>query len=167
MSPCALPTLVRMDTPDPRIAFVPPGWVWPAASKKRLALLPAEMFNSTFERAPDDWLHVAPLKKPPLFLTLVTGVITLFLGWVVISVLLQAGTTPAMEGPIPYVIAGVFGLIGLFFLISFVSLLFASREGAIHEVWVRGTRVVENGTHPARAAAERRVAIILARILAA
>ncbi len=47
------------------------------------------------------------------------------------------------------------------------SLIFAARDGAIREVWVRGTRVVENGTHPLRAAAEQRVAAILARILAA
>ncbi|MBR0670406.1 formimidoylglutamate deiminase [Neoroseomonas soli] len=45
------------------------------------------------------------------------------------------------------------------------TLLFASREGAIREVWVRGARVVEDGTHSARAAAERRVAATLARIL--
>ncbi|MBR0657709.1 formimidoylglutamate deiminase [Neoroseomonas oryzicola] len=47
------------------------------------------------------------------------------------------------------------------------SLLFAARDGAIHEVWVRGTRVVADGVHPLRARAERRVAAILARILAA
>ncbi len=47
------------------------------------------------------------------------------------------------------------------------SLLFAARDGAIHEVWVRGTRVVADGVHPLRAGAERRVAAILARILAA
>ncbi|MBR0681836.1 formimidoylglutamate deiminase [Roseomonas eburnea] len=47
------------------------------------------------------------------------------------------------------------------------SLLFASRGGAIREVWVRGARVVEDGIHPLRAAAERRVGAVLARILAA
>ncbi|NMJ40710.1 formimidoylglutamate deiminase [Roseomonas sp. JC162] len=47
------------------------------------------------------------------------------------------------------------------------SLLFAARDGAIHEVWVRGTRVVADGVHPLRAEAERRVAAILARVLAA
>ena len=47
------------------------------------------------------------------------------------------------------------------------SLVFAARDGAIGEVWVRGARVVENGVHPARVAAERRVAAALARILAA
>lgn len=47
------------------------------------------------------------------------------------------------------------------------SLLFAAREGAIREVWVRGRRVVADGTHPLRDAAERRVAAVLARILAA
>lgn len=115
---------------DPRTAFVPPGWVWPLASSRRLRMLPAEMFNRTFERAPDDWLHVAPLKRPPLFLTITAGVIAAFLTWLVIGVLLQAGTTPAMSGPIPYVIAAVFGVVGVFFLISFVSLLVASRSRA-------------------------------------
>lgn len=47
------------------------------------------------------------------------------------------------------------------------SLLFAARDGAIAEVWVRGRRVVEQGVHPLRAAAEARVAAVLARILAA
>jgi formiminoglutamate deiminase len=47
------------------------------------------------------------------------------------------------------------------------TLLFATREGAIREVWARGRRVVENGVHPLRAAAEARVAQVLARILAA
>ncbi|MBR0648883.1 formimidoylglutamate deiminase [Roseomonas terrae] len=47
------------------------------------------------------------------------------------------------------------------------SLVFAARDGAISEVWVRGARVVEAGAHPARAAAERRVAAVLTRILAA
>ncbi|GGJ33738.1 formimidoylglutamate deiminase [Neoroseomonas lacus] len=47
------------------------------------------------------------------------------------------------------------------------SLIFAARASTIHEVWVRGTRVVENGVHPRRADAERRFAAILARILAA
>lgn len=47
------------------------------------------------------------------------------------------------------------------------SLVFAARDGAISEVWVRGRRVVEAGIHPARAAAERRVAATLARILRA
>ncbi len=60
---------------DARVANVPSGWVLPLASKKRLQLLPAEMFNRTFDRAPDEWLHVAPLKRPPLFLTVVCGLI--------------------------------------------------------------------------------------------
>lgn len=47
------------------------------------------------------------------------------------------------------------------------SLLFAARDGAIREVWARGRRVVEGGVHPARAAAEARVAAVLARVLAA
>lgn len=47
------------------------------------------------------------------------------------------------------------------------SLIFAARESAIHEVWVRGTRVVERGVHPRRADAEMKVTAILARILAA
>ncbi|MEO3473650.1 formimidoylglutamate deiminase [Roseomonas sp. CAU 1739] len=47
------------------------------------------------------------------------------------------------------------------------SLIFAARAGAIHDVWVRGARVVEAGIHPAREAAERRVAATLARILGA
>ena len=47
------------------------------------------------------------------------------------------------------------------------SLVFAARDGAINEVWVRGLRVVEGGIHPCRAAAERRVAATLARILGA
>ena len=47
------------------------------------------------------------------------------------------------------------------------SLLFASRDRAIREVWVRGRRVVEDGVHPLRAEAERRVAAILTRILVA
>lgn len=47
------------------------------------------------------------------------------------------------------------------------SLIFAARDGAIREVWVRGTRVVAQGIHPLRAAAERRVAAVLMRILAA
>ncbi len=47
------------------------------------------------------------------------------------------------------------------------SLVFATRQGAIREVWVRGQRVVSEGTHPGRAAAERRVAEVLARILSA
>ncbi|CAH0263716.1 formimidoylglutamate deiminase [Roseomonas sp. CECT 9278] len=47
------------------------------------------------------------------------------------------------------------------------SLVFAARDGAIREVWVRGTRVVADGVHPLRVDAERHVAAILARILAA
>ena len=47
------------------------------------------------------------------------------------------------------------------------SLVFAARTDAIHEVWVRGRRVVEAGVHPARAVAEGRVAATLARILGA
>ncbi len=47
------------------------------------------------------------------------------------------------------------------------SLVFAARDGVIREVWVGGRRVVEDGVHPLRAQAERRVAAILARILAA
>ncbi|MDW8397410.1 MAG: formimidoylglutamate deiminase [Acetobacteraceae bacterium] len=47
------------------------------------------------------------------------------------------------------------------------SLLFAARDGAIREVWARGRRVVAEGAHPARAAAEARVAGVLRRILSA
>jgi formiminoglutamate deiminase len=47
------------------------------------------------------------------------------------------------------------------------SLVFAARDGAIREVWARGRRVVADGVHPARAAAEARVASALARVLAA
>lgn len=47
------------------------------------------------------------------------------------------------------------------------SLVFAAREGAIREVWARGRRVVAGGVHPARAAAEARVASVLARVLSA
>jgi formiminoglutamate deiminase len=47
------------------------------------------------------------------------------------------------------------------------SLVFAAREGAIREVWARGRRVVAEGVHPARAAAEARVASVLARVLSA
>jgi cytosine/adenosine deaminase-related metal-dependent hydrolase len=47
------------------------------------------------------------------------------------------------------------------------SLLFGARDGAIAEVWVRGRRVVEQGVHPMRAAAEAHVAGVLARILSA
>lgn len=47
------------------------------------------------------------------------------------------------------------------------SLVFAAREGAIREVWARGRRVVADGAHPARAAAEARVAAVLSRVLAA
>jgi formiminoglutamate deiminase len=47
------------------------------------------------------------------------------------------------------------------------SLVFAARDGAIREVWARGRRVVADGVHPARAAAEARVASVLARVLAA
>lgn len=113
---------------DARVANVPSGWVLPLASKRRLQLLPAEMFNRTFDRAPDEWLHVAPLKRPPLFLTVVCGLIAAGAGWVTWAVLAQAGTTPSMQGPIPYVIAVVFGILGLFFLPSFVNLVFAARS---------------------------------------
>jgi len=47
------------------------------------------------------------------------------------------------------------------------SLVFAARDGAIREVWARGRRVVADGVHPARAAAEARVAAVLERVLAA
>jgi formiminoglutamate deiminase len=47
------------------------------------------------------------------------------------------------------------------------SLVFAARDGAIREVWARGRRVVSDGVHPARAAAEARVAAVLARVLSA
>jgi len=47
------------------------------------------------------------------------------------------------------------------------GLVFASRTSPIHEVLVRGKRVVEAGRHPLRAAAEARVTAVLARILAA
>ena len=46
------------------------------------------------------------------------------------------------------------------------ALVFATRGGPIRDVLVRGRRVVADGRHPARAAAEARVATILARILA-
>ena len=46
------------------------------------------------------------------------------------------------------------------------ALVFATRGGPIRDVLVRGRRVVADGRHPARAAAEVRVAKILARILA-
>jgi len=47
------------------------------------------------------------------------------------------------------------------------SLVFAARDGAIREVWARGRRVVTDGVHPARAAAEARVGSVLARVLSA
>ncbi|MGK7869883.1 formimidoylglutamate deiminase [Falsiroseomonas sp. E2-1-a20] len=47
------------------------------------------------------------------------------------------------------------------------ALVFASRTSPIRDVLVRGRRVVEAGRHPLRAAAEARVAAVLARILAA
>lgn len=47
------------------------------------------------------------------------------------------------------------------------ALVFAARTSPIREVWVRGRRVVEEGRHPLRAAAEARVSAALARILAA
>jgi formiminoglutamate deiminase len=47
------------------------------------------------------------------------------------------------------------------------SLVFAAREGAIREVWARGRRVVADAVHPVRAAAEARVASVLARVLSA
>lgn len=47
------------------------------------------------------------------------------------------------------------------------ALVFAARTSPIREVWVRGRRVVEEGRHPLRAAAEARVAASLSRILAA
>lgn len=47
------------------------------------------------------------------------------------------------------------------------ALVFAARTPPIREVWVRGQRVVQEGRHTLRAAAEARVAAALARILAA
>jgi formiminoglutamate deiminase len=47
------------------------------------------------------------------------------------------------------------------------ALVFAARDGAIREVWARGRRVVADGVHPLRKAAETRVAAVLARVLAA
>ncbi|WP_191085187.1 formimidoylglutamate deiminase [Roseococcus microcysteis] len=47
------------------------------------------------------------------------------------------------------------------------ALVFATRTSPIREVWVRGRRVVEDGRHPLRAAAEARVSAVLGRILAA
>jgi cytosine/adenosine deaminase-related metal-dependent hydrolase len=47
------------------------------------------------------------------------------------------------------------------------ALVFAARDGAIREVWARGRRVVADGAHPLRKAAETRVAAVLARVLAA
>ncbi|KTR88553.1 hypothetical protein NS220_16215 [Microbacterium testaceum] len=119
-----------MNAPNPRSAFIPPGWATPFASRKRLQLLPAEMFNRTFERAPDEWLHVAPLRRPPLILTIAFALITLMCGWIVWGVLTQAGTTPSMQGPMPYVIAVMFGILGLFSVLVFLNLLAASRSRA-------------------------------------
>lgn len=119
-----------MTAPDPRVASVPPAWVWPLASKKRLRMLPAEMFNRSFERAPDDWLHVAPLKRPPVALTVFSGIVALGSGLIVWGVLTQAGTAPSMQGPMPYIVAAGFGILGLFFVLVFVNMLFASRSRA-------------------------------------
>jgi len=115
---------------NPRTPFVPAGWATPFGSRKRLQLLPAEMFNRTFERAPDDWLHVAPLRKPPLILTIAFALIALGSGWIVWAVLAQAGTTPSMQGPMPYVVAVGFGILGLFSVLLFLNLVAASRSRA-------------------------------------
>jgi hypothetical protein len=120
--------LSPVNAPNPRSAFIPPGWATPSASRKRLQLLPAEMFNRTFERAPDEWLHVAPLRRPPLILTIGFALITLLCGWIVWGVLTQAGTTPSMQGPMPYVIAVLFGILGLFAVLVLINLIVASRS---------------------------------------
>lgn len=117
-----------MALPDPRIPVIPSGWAGPRASRKPMLLLPAELFNRTFRRAPDGTVHVALLRRSPIVLVVALGVIAVFFGALVWMVLAQAGTTAATQGPVPYVIAVVFGLLGLFFLATFVNALTAIRS---------------------------------------
>ncbi|MBM7462902.1 hypothetical protein [Microbacterium dextranolyticum] len=114
--------------PDARVASVPAGWVGSRASRAPLQMLTAEVFNRSFTPSPDATIHVAPLRRPPATLTVVVGLIAAFLVWVVVWILVQAGTTPSTEGPVPYLIAGFFGLVGLYFVISFVNLVMAGRD---------------------------------------
>lgn len=115
-----------MSLPDPRIAAIPNGWAGPAPSRKPLRLMPAELFNRSYRPAPDAYLHVAPLKRPPIPLIIACGVIAAVCGLIVWGTLAQAGTTPAMEGPMPFVIAIGFGVLGFFFLLAFINALAAS-----------------------------------------
>ena len=117
-----------MNSPSAPVPPIPAHWLTPRASRKPLQLLPAEMFNRTFERAPDDWLHVAPLRRPPVVLIVAAGLVGAGCVWVVWSVLTQAGTTPSMQGPAPYIIAVLFGLFGLYFILTFISALLAVRS---------------------------------------
>lgn len=116
-----------MALPDPRIPSMPSGWAGPRSSRKPLQMMAAEMFNRSFSPAPDATIHVAPLKRPPVALVVVCGVIAVFFGLIVWAVLAQAGQTPSMQGRMPYVIAVLFGVFGLFFLLTFVNGVVALR----------------------------------------
>ncbi|MDF2045127.1 hypothetical protein P2P98_03055 [Microbacterium sp. Kw_RZR3] len=70
------------------------------------------------------------MRRLPLILAIAFGLLTLMCGWIVWGVLAQAGTTPSMQGPMPYVIAVMFGILGLFAVIVFLNLIAASRSRA-------------------------------------
>ncbi len=116
----------RMTDLDPRIASIPDGWAGRAPSRKPLRILPAELFNRSYRPAPDSYLHVAPLRRPPLPLLIACGVIAAVCGLIVWGTLAQAGTTPSMQGPMPFIVAAGFGVLGLFFLLAFVNAITAS-----------------------------------------
>ncbi|MDQ1128642.1 hypothetical protein [Microbacterium sp. SORGH_AS_0888] len=84
-------------------------------------MMTAEIFNRSFTPAPDATIHVAPLKRPPLALVIAFGVIAAVFGLIVWAVLAQAGQTPSMQGPMPFVIATLFGVFGLYFLLTFIN----------------------------------------------
>lgn len=88
--------------------------------------MPAELFNRTFSPASDDYLHVARLRGVPIRIVVACGAVVVFCGLIVWGVLAQAGTTPDMQGPMPYIIASGFGLLGVFFLLSFANAIAAA-----------------------------------------
>lgn len=90
-------------------------------------MMTAEVFNRSFAPAPDPTIHVAPLRRPPVWLVIAWGAIAVFFGLIVWAVLAQAGTSPSMQGPMPYVISVLFGVFGVFFLLVFVNGVVAIR----------------------------------------
>lgn len=115
-----------MELPEAQSPAVPPGWAGRAPSRRPLRLMPAELFNRSYRPALDDYLHVAPLRRPPIGVMIACAVIVVLCALAVWGTLAQAGTTRSMEGPMPYIVAAGLGLLGVFFLLGLVNAVVAS-----------------------------------------